>query len=135
MGVWQELRYENVSLQTKDSQQRDTLVPLTTASPCIYAVEPPCIGWYERWCDLHRKNISLLLWCGAIIAEWKALFQTVPEPAPRSPPAFPGTGDPSCKRKSHLQSIRLASPGFSACTPRRTASQRAGSVCSTAGYP
>ena len=38
-------------LQTKGSQQRDTLVSSTTTSPCTYAVEPPCTGRYARWCE------------------------------------------------------------------------------------
>ena len=53
LGYWRiaVVLYESVPLQTKDSQQRDTLVSSTTTSPCTYAVEPPCTGRYARWCE------------------------------------------------------------------------------------
>ena len=42
---------DHAQVQTKDSQQQDTLVSSTTASPCTHAVEPPCTGRYARWCE------------------------------------------------------------------------------------
>ena len=39
------------TVQTKDSQQQDTLVSSTAASPCTHAVEHPCTGQYARWCE------------------------------------------------------------------------------------
>ena len=51
IGVLPGVRCFSVPLQTKDSQQRDTLVSSTTTSPCTYAVEPPCTGRYARWCE------------------------------------------------------------------------------------
>ena len=62
----EEIQISWILLQTKDSQQRDTLVSSTTISPCTDAVEPPCTGRYTRWCERSALYLyeSLLLCSG-----------------------------------------------------------------------
>lgn len=58
IGVSPVVLYCNVPLQTKDSQQRDTLASSATTSPCTYAVEPPCTGRYAR---LSNESIFIMI--------------------------------------------------------------------------
>lgn len=37
--------------QKKDSYRQDTTASLTDTSPCTYAIKPPSIERYARWCE------------------------------------------------------------------------------------
>ena len=53
-GIDPEARCSSAPLQTKSSRKLGTLISRPTTSlfvNCIYAVEPPCTGWYARWCE------------------------------------------------------------------------------------